>query len=330
VLSNKFLVGDVGGTTTRLAIMNRSMSIIYHKHYVNREIESFEHALKDFLSVCGVKPSVACLAVAGPLNHERDYASLTNILWNIDAKELQQKYHFKKVILLNDFEAVGLSMNPIKNSQYTELTSKGFDTNGITTILGAGTGLGTSILYVYYGKHYPIASEGGHTDLTINPGNKLEMDFYNYLKKKNILIETESALSGQGIVNMYEFMLTKKYKHDKKVYSEIRKASHDEKPALITRYALQDKDVLCIKVVELFIMFYARMARNLTLLTLSSNVVIAGGIAPKILPALQDMFLEAFIAHEQQFIRKMLENVSILVITDANIALYGCANALTS
>jgi len=328
LLNNKFLVADIGGTRTRFAIITRSLKIIFKKEYKSNTGESFDYILKDFLSLCGAKPDIACFAVAGPLNQDRNHALLTNVSWEIDAKELQQKYKFKKVVLLNDFEALGLSIDHINNTQYTELTMKGIDNKGITSIIGAGTGLGTSILYLSYGRHYPISSEGGHTDLPINPSNKIELALYNYLKKNKKVLEIESVVSGKGLVNIYEFMYTQKIKHNSKIHSEIIHAHHDEKPALITKYALQDKDLLCIKVLELFITFYARVARNLVLLTLSSNLIIAGGIAPKILPALQDMFLEAFTVHEQAFIQKLLENITIIVITDPDMAFYGCANAL--
>lgn len=330
LLYSNFLVGDIGGTNTRLALMNTKMKIVYKKNYLNKEIGSLSNAIRDFASSSKLRFNIACFAVAAPLNYERDRASLTNANWDIDAKELMRTHRLKKVLLLNDFEAIGLSIDSLHLSQYAELTSKGFDAKGITSIIGAGTGLGTSILYTYYGKHYPIASEGGHTDIIIDATNNIELGLNKFLKSKRQVLETESVLSGRGLVNIYEYLLTMHIKHSRKIQAEIKHAHTDDKPAIITRYALQDKDLLCLKVLELFIKFYARTSRNLVLLTLSSNLVVAGGIAPKILPIMQDMFLESFMIHDHESIRKKLENVSVLIITDPDIAFYGCANALMS
>ena len=71
------------------------------------------------------------------------------------------------------------------------------------------------------------------------------------------------------------------------------------------------------------------MSKNLAITTLCTELIIAGGIASKILPFFEQSFVEFFIQHENTQMRKILESITVSVITDYNISLYGAANALT-
>ncbi|MGV8171324.1 MAG: glucokinase, partial [Candidatus Woesearchaeota archaeon] len=78
----------------------------------------------------------------------------------------------------------------------------------------------------------------------------------------------------------------------------------------------------------LFIKYYSRIARNLALTTLCSEMIIAGGIAPKIISVLQDVFVEEFIQHDVESMRKILERIPILVLVNPDIGIYGGFNIL--
>ena len=153
-------------------------------------------------------------------------------------------------------------------------------------------------------------------------------DLQSFLIQKKRYKDVEDILSGRGIVNIYNFLLTQKVKHNKKIKLAIHNVTDAEKPAFITKYALEDRDALCIRTVELFIKYYARMSKNLALTTLCSELIIAGGIAPKILSALQDVFVDEFIQHDIENMRKILERIPIIVLVDPDVSLYGALNAL--
>ncbi len=327
MFGKKYLLADIGATNTRLAIVNERFESIKKRFHKNDEIINIIDAMKSFAA--GERISVACIAVAGPLNADRTNVRLTNYDWDINADGLSKAIK-AKVILLNDFEALGLVVDHLKKDHYAELTTKGLDISGTVSLIGAGTGLGMSILYPLKDgnqrKHYPLPSEGCHSSIFFNPESRLEMDLYKHLRKRKIVIEAESLVSGRGIATIYDFLLTKRFKHNPKLMKEIKNSK--DKPALITKYALQDRDALCIKTVELFILFYARIARDLALKTLCTTLIIGGGIAPKILPALNDGFLEAFLQHEHIGARKLLEDMSVIVLTDPDLTLYGCFRAL--
>lgn len=321
--NKKYLIADIGGTNTRLAIVDNTFQYLKRGHLRTSEIKDINIAIKDF---CGAeKIDAACIAAAGPLNSDRTNISLTNNKWMIDSQNISKVIN-AKVILLNDFEALGLSIDLASTGDYSELTARSIDLKGSLVVIGAGTGLGTSILYEYNNKHFPIPSEACHSDIFFDPESKVEMDFYKYLKKKKIIIESESILSGKGLINIYEFLLTKKIKHNNKIMKEIKK-SNDKAP-LITKYALQDRDNLCIKTVELFISYLSRFSRNLVLNTMCTTLIFAPGIALKILPMLKESFIENFSQHQSIEARKLLENVSVIVLTNPDQGLIGCYRAL--
>jgi glucokinase len=325
-----YLAADIGGTKSLLAIIDERHNIRFRKIYQSSEIQVFTDIIKKFLQEPECRQhnvKTAVLAVAGPVNTDRTLAQLTNTAWNVDAKDIMRNTALKRVILLNDFEAIGFSIDSLKQGQYIELTAQGLGINGTVAVIGAGTGLGVSVLPYANGRHMPLPSEGGHVSIPFNMQDPLELKLAMYIKKYKLVNEAETLVSGRGLLNIYKFLLSQKLKHDKRVQYIISRAANDDKPALITRYALGDKDILCLRTIELFIRYYARIARNLALTTLCTQLVIAGGIAPKVLPALQDMFVEEFVQHDNTAMRKILELSGIIVLTDENIPLHGCLNA---
>jgi len=323
MFGKKYLLADIGATNTRLAIVNEKFDFIKRAYHKNDEIIHINDVIRSF--VAGDKINAAFLAVAGPLNHDRTIVHFTNYNWEINSVELSKRIK-TKVFLLNDLEALGFAVDHLKNEHYTELTTKGLSLSGAVALIGAGTGLGMSILYLFNKKHYPLPSEGGHSSIFFNPESKLEMDLFKYMRKKKMIIEAESLISGRGIETIYSFLLTKRLKHNNKLMKEIKNGK--DKPALITKYALQDRDALCVKTVELFILFYARACRDLALKTLCTTLVIGGGIAPKILPMMKEAFLDAFLIHDHIEARKLLENMTVIVLTDPDMTIYGCYRAL--
>lgn len=328
-----YLAVDAGGTKTAMAVFDGKGNILFRKIYPSDEIKNFTDTLMHFMGMPECKRykiEEACIAAAGRINSVRDHARLTNIEWTVDKQNILVRTKLRRVILLNDFEAIGFGIDTLKPGDYQELTNIGRKKDGTIAAIGAGTGLGMSILTYEMGKHMPIPSEGGHIDLPIKADDPIDFKLQSFLLKKKLYKDAEDVVSGRGLVNLYNFLLTQKIRHNTKIQSMIRNAPEKNKPTLITKYALEDKDVLCLRVLELFIKYYARIARNLALTAMCTELVIAGGIAPKILPALQDVFVEEFVQHELEPMRKILETVNIIVITDLDIGLHGAFNILKS
>lgn len=321
----KILVGDIGGTKFRLAIVDdKSDKIVCDAIFdtenvsdISGTIKNFiEHSKSDFKSIRCI-----CLGVAAPLNNNRNGAKLTNADLVIDCKDIYEKTGIK-TFLINDFEAIIFAIDKINN--FEEITSIGRNNYGTSIVIGPGTGLGTSIGVLINNKHIPIPSEAGHCDLIFDHNNKIESKLYNYMIKNKINLEFESILSGRGILMIYEFLLKEKIKHSPKVRSEIKK-SEDKSKTILTN-GVSGTDILCINVVKIFVSFYAKYCRNMVLATGSSELILTGNINKTLIPILRTDFLEIFVNHPIIPSRKMLENTSIIVTFD-NLTLQGCISA---
>ena len=117
------LAADIGGTKTLLQLSLDAGDVLYEESFPSQEFDNFESVLTAFCgrdAVKGISIASACFAVAGPVSGLT--ASVTNLPWQLDAKQLRQQFKIDKVKLCNDFEAVGygiacLSDNDIETLQ---------------------------------------------------------------------------------------------------------------------------------------------------------------------------------------------------------------------
>src|SRR3989338_8892771 len=93
---NHFLAGDIGGTKTRLAVVEISgtqVHVMREVCYPSRDYAAFEALLGDFLS--GVEaPADVALGIAGPVQGR--VVQTTNLPWRIDADALQRQFGFAR------------------------------------------------------------------------------------------------------------------------------------------------------------------------------------------------------------------------------------------
>src|SRR3989338_8958855 len=105
-----FLAGDIGGTKTRLAIVEVSgtqVRIVHEVSYPSRDYATFEELLGDFMPGTGTLGNAA-FGIAGPVQGR--VVQTTNLPWRIDADALQHRFGFTHCPLLNDLEATGVAM----------------------------------------------------------------------------------------------------------------------------------------------------------------------------------------------------------------------------
>jgi len=319
------LLADIGATNSRIALSD-GLNIVLKKEYMTADFTNMTELLHKFFSENGngYRIRTAAIAVAGPIIENT--VVLTNAPFVIDQSHITLNTPIKKAILLNDFEALGYSIDILTQNDYVEITNLGTNSGKTIGVIGAGTGLGAAILSFSGNTHTPIASEAGHMEIPININDKGEMELAKYLMKKKLYNSSEDIVSSRGILNIYNFLLTKKVKHNKNIRDEISKSSR--KQELITKYALEDKDLLCTLCLETFIHYYAKAAKNLALASNCRELFIGGGIAPKILPALKEEFVDEFIKHNDLKMHELLEGITVRIITNPNASLLGCLNAL--
>ena len=225
----------------------------------------------------GLTIKSACFGVAGPVVNQR--CQTTNLPWLLDAAELKKKLGTTKVKLLNDLEAMALGMLYLPEQDLVELNPNAETQTGNIAVIAAGTGLGEAILYWDGNKHYPMATEGGHSDFAAQ--NAQQDQLLAYLRKiYPDHVSCERIISGIGFSHLYDFLCDQgfappcpKFRHP---------GSNKDRNAVISGLGLSGEDRLCTEAVRLFVELYGAETGNLALKSLATGgVFIGGGIAQK-------------------------------------------------
>jgi glucokinase len=203
---DRVLVGDVGGTHARFAVVEPSEGgpwrILYRGDLTDR-FPTFDDALRSYLERSGLtrQPPLAAIAVAGPV--VAGSAQFTNRGWEISERALRE-FGFERALLINDFAALTLAVDLLDEKHLHTIGPgiKGVE-RGTITILGAGTGFGASCLARYGDRAVPMPTEGGHVSFA--PGNAEELAVLELTWKQNQLghVSVERILSGSGLEHLY-------------------------------------------------------------------------------------------------------------------------------
>lgn len=314
-----FLVSDIGGTNTRLALYEDKspLKLVAEKVYSSTEEKELSIIIDKFLSDNKAQVKKACLAIAGPV---RDgVCKATNLPWVIDSKELSQKNKIEKVYLLNDLLAHAYGISALQEDEFLVL-NKGQKQEGNACLISAGTGLGEAGIVWEANAYLPFASEGGHSDFASR--DQLEFELLLFLQKKYGHVSYERVLSGPGMTELYEFLtIVKGEKPSGALSQKIREEA--DIPKVITEMGLA-KDPLCERILDWFVSFYGAEASNLALKFLSlSGVYIGGGIAPRLAEKMKESFLSSFI--DKGRFQPVLESMPVKLILNDKTALLGAA-----
>lgn len=334
-----FVLGvDIGGTNTNIAVAGLEKNtpfLLFSHHFKTEEIDSIipaiQHVLRYTKENYDIEINNCCIGAAGVVSSLNDYAELTNVSWNVDANEIIKNTALNNIKIINDFQIIGFGINYLNlnnnNDIYIVRKQKNENLNQKFTkaIVGAGTGLGKSIL-VYnelFNTYIPLHSEGGHADFSIQ--NKLEFELVDFTKKLRKIkqpLTYEELISGRGLESIYLFLRQKNI--NKSSYTEEIDKS-DDKPQLISKYKSLDKT--CKETFKLFTLFYARCLKNFALETMAvGGIYIAGGIALKN----KEIFnTPAFISEFENTYRRndLLKKIPIYVIMNYDVSLYGACYA---
>jgi glucokinase len=344
------LAADIGGTKINLALYDwnkERVDPIREDTVWTADYESFEEVLTEFLEESPpvdsesdeaaddsddlsselTPPSslgpltAACFGVAGPVLNNT--CRTTNIPWTIEGGKLAEFLNIPHVRLLNDVEATAYGLQLLRPDEIEDLNpnSPSPPPDDTRVLLAAGTGLGESLL-LWTGKDYHICpSEGGHTDFA--PNNDLEIDLLRYLRTSYLHVSYERVLSGPGLHNIYKFLRDTK-KNEPTWFAE--KLPTGDPAALIAEAGLTGKPDICKDALQMFVSIYGAEAGNMALKALAmGGVYLGGGVAPKILPALQkETFMKAFLAKGRY--KRLLAKIPVRVILNPHTALLGAAS----
>jgi glucokinase len=201
---NRILVGDVGGTHARFAVVEPSgvgpWRVLQRLDLVE-PFATFNEALRSYLERAGVSPlpRTAAIAVAGPV--AAGTARFTNRGWDISEAALRE-VGFERALLINDFTALALAVDLLDEKHLHTIgpRMKGLE-GGTSTILGAGTGFGVSCLARSGDRVVPLATEGGHMGFA--PSNAEQLAVLQLMWKQPGHVSIERILSGSGLEHLY-------------------------------------------------------------------------------------------------------------------------------
>jgi glucokinase len=302
------LAGDIGGTNTRLALVDgdpREPSAL--EIYPSGEHASLEEIVGAFLAAHPAEPAAASFAIAGPVRDGR--VQVTNLAWSVDAESLASTLALDHVQLLNDLEANAWGLPVLRADDLHVLNQGVSGAAGNAAVCSAGTGLGEAGMYWDGAHHQPFACEGGHTDFA--PLTEQQEGLREHLAAQYDHVSYERVCSGPGLVNIYEFLAG---------------TCSLEAPEISQR-ALAGTDATAVAALDMFVEIYGAEAGNLALkLMATGGVYLGGGIAPRILPKLEDgAFMRNFTAKGR--FTDLLAGVPVRVILNDRTALMGAALA---
>jgi glucokinase len=318
------LAADVGGTKTLVGLFRqgreRPESQVI-REYATLDFDNLDEIVAAFLDETGTRSVDAiCIGVAGPVSGL--VARLTNVPWLADASVVAERLGDCPVQLLNDLDAMAYAV-PVLDPEEQAVLQDGIAVpTGNAALIAAGTGLGEALLHNVGGRFMPSASEGGHADFAARTPRELAL--VAELSRIHGRVDVERIISGPGLVNLFRFTHA-----SQDLATACRSVGRNvdafDLPAAITASALGGRCEQCAEALEIFVEAYGAEAGNLALRSVATaGVYVGGGIAPKILPALEDgTFMDAF--RDKEPMVDLLRTLPVTVILNPAAGLLGAA-----
>ncbi|WP_018606133.1 glucokinase [Uliginosibacterium gangwonense] len=310
------LVGDIGGTNARFAmVLTPGAAITHIRTLPCADYPGIAEAMEAYLKLEAVPaPKNAAMGIANPVTG--DAISLTNNDWAFSTEAVRQRLGLERLTFVNDFTALALSL-PYLSSTEKRQVGRGAAVEGAAIgVIGPGTGLGVSGLIPQKGRYSALEGEGGH--VTLSAQTEEEFAVIAAILKTHSHCSAERVLSGPGLKTLYRAL------------AEVRgiQARNIDSPE-ISSLGVSKQDALCTDTLNMFCALLGSEAGNLALtLGALGGIFIGGGIVPRF-----GDFFEAS-PFRRRFEAKgrfssYLEKIPTYVITAAYPALTGAAAAMT-
>ncbi len=321
------LLADIGGSNARFAWQAAPGAAPDHL----RTLPAAEYAgpleaatlyLHDLAATTGAgwqPPRAAALAVATAVGG--DEVDFTNSGWRFRPAALRQALGLQRLLVLNDFEALALSLPGLRADQVRAAPGLGWQPPAVApgtvlAVVGPGTGLGVGAVLRTRRGWQALPGEGGHA--TLAAGNALEAEVIAAARRRHGHVSAERLLSGSGLPLLHAALAA----------VQGRPAPAQDSAGDIVSAATDEGDAGALATLDLFFGWLGSFAGNVVLtLGARGGLYIGGGIVPRVA---ESFFASDFAA---RFVDKgrfsdYLAAVPVALVTDTLTALAGAAAAL--
>jgi len=231
---------------------------------------------------------------------------------------LEARMGMERIILINDFGAMGHAVANAGPEHFRHLAGPEQDLPGTGTlsVLGPGTGLGVAHVWRRDAGFYNVQStEGGHIDFA--PIDAVDDAILARLRARHRRVSVERVVSGPAIIDIYETLAALEGRAivpltDGEVWSR----------------AASGEDPLAVAAAERFCLSLGSAAGDYALAHGAGGVVIAGGVAQKLADRiLHSGFAGRFTAKGR--FESLMATIPVKLITHPQPGLLGAAAAFT-
>lgn len=309
---------DIGGTHARFAVAelhaDRRPTLGEICKYRTADHAGLASAWAAFSRDHGrTLPKAASIAIAAPV--ERELIRFTNNGWTIRPATLAQELDVETVGLLNDFAAMAAAVGVLEEDELVHLGGPAgpLPADGVTTVIGPGTGLGVAQLLRHKSHSIVLATEGGHIDFA--PLDSFEERLLMLLRTRHRRVSIERIVSGPALADIREALAM--------IGGEAIVPMDD---AALWQRACDGDGALVTQALDRLVMAFGAVAGDLALAHGANAVVITGGLANRIVPLLKGPLFHNRFRAKGRFEARMT-NVPIRLARHPDPGLLGAAAA---
>ncbi len=324
VLPRPWLVADIGGTNARFGwvgddgLVTQVQTLRASAHDgPAAAAQAYLGAVQATLGAAYRAPQAAAFAVATAV--VGDQVRFTNSGWTFSASSVRQQLGLQQLLMLNDFEALALSLPRLRSDQLQPWhpVASGSDRLAQTlAVIGPGTGLGVAGIVPTRHGWVALPGEGGHASLSA--ADDFEAALLAWVRRQHDHVSAERLLSGIGMPLLHAAVAAL---HGSSLPTQLAAEA-------VVERGLDGSDATCSRTLDVFCALLGSFAGNVALtLGARGGVFIGGGIVPRLGPRFfNSQFRQRFEAKGR--FQPYLQAIPTSLITDTLAALTGAVQAL--
>ncbi len=252
------LLADIGATTTRLAVARDGIKLEDVRTVPSKEIKDLPALLAETLAGAEARPTVAVLAVAGPV--EGEDVALTNLPLAFNCAALKSRLKLARLHVANDFACLAHAVAAFSEPDLEAIGGGHAVPKANAVVCGPGSGFGTALVLRDGKEPRVLASEAGH--MRFGAANADEARVIARLVRDHGPVAIDDVVSGPGLARIHHILSGEEMTPE----AVIAGATAREEKARAT--------------VDVFLRLYGRIAGDLALaFDARGGVFLGGGVS---------------------------------------------------